>query len=223
MQHWLDTYSVGAFNPFNPFDIAEMYKALKDPAAAQLPQYRMALNSYKEVMRLLRNAGVPERVAPWAAAQVVFETNGFKSRVSKQDFNLSGIKWINKPYQKATRGLKSTEGNYYAHFSSYNAWASDMKRILSIGGPNAPVNASDLKQYVDRLKANGYFTSNPDIYYRSLQLITSAAGQLVTAQDKELEKAKADQNKKSWFALHPVWTGVIVAVGAVVVIKAVNN
>jgi len=174
---------------------------------------RYLINSYNSVIAYLKTAGIPDDVKPYAAAQVLFETNGLKSRVSKSDLNLSGIKWINKPYQNATRGSKSPEGDYYAHFKSYADWARDLKRILSIGGATAAINAEDLEDYVKRLKEHGYFTGSEPDYYKGLVNILTAAGQLKQQQSAETLKAAADYTNQNWWEKLNKWEkgGVITA------------
>lgn len=240
--HWLDEIDIARGKSIGvwPFDDAIQQSIIehakqKAPGLDETPGARFAANSYADLLRLFDNAGIPKDVQPFAGAQVIFETNNFKSRVSKDDFNLSGIKWINKPYQNATQGRKSPEGNYYAHFKSYADWAKDFKRIISLGGAKAPIRATTLKDYVNRLHDIGYFTANPDIYYRGVYLIYSALPVAQKQQAREIEKAKgaevikqqqikADKAEKgSWFKQHPIWTGIILAAGGVFVIKAVER
>lgn len=139
--------------------------------------------------------GLKRDVATWAAAQVMHETNGLKSNVSKEDNNHSGIMWINKPYQKATKGRKrpSNEGGYYAHFADNNAWARDFVRILNIG-KRKPANATSMQDYVNRLKANNYFTDSASNYYNGL---TRWYNKLVKVIPKNAQVKAAPVNKKN--------------------------
>jgi hypothetical protein len=106
-----------------------------------------------------------------ALAQVLFETGKFtrKSKVAELNNNYSGIKWLNKPYQKASKGSLVPPGerlanansplNYYAKFISDEAWAADFIRILSLGRYK-PLQADSLQQFVKRLANNRYFDAS---------------------------------------------------------------
>jgi len=165
----------------------------KLPPDLKKGQNRFLVNSWNQIKNLLANAGLPSNVIDFAAAQVLFETANLKSHISKADYNLSGIKWINKPYQKATKGSAAPEGGNYAHYASYNAWATDFKRVLSIGGNNSPLNATSIEDYVSRLVANHYFTSSPAAYLAGLKKILSAMNALSNQQQGEHTKAIIDQ------------------------------
>lgn len=205
-------------------------KAKPKPMAIDQGNNRFMANSFKQIGDYLASADVPSSIIPWATAQVMFETNGLKSNISKTDLNLSGIKYINKPYQKATQGNKAPDGGYFAKYASYSDWANDFKRILSIGGAQAPIRASSIQDYVTRLKNNHYFTSNPAAYLQGMQLILSAAGNLQGQQATQLHDQiradaaiKADADKESWFKKHPVLAGVGITVGVIVVLKMIMN
>lgn len=192
---------------------------------------RYEANSWKQIGDLLANAGFPSQVIPWATAQVMLETNGLKSNVSKSDFNLSGIKYVKQA--GATQGTKSPEGNYYAKYGSYEAWATDFKRVLSRGA-NPPIDAASVSDYVSRLSANHYFTSSPGPYLKSLQTILEAAGNAQGQQSTELKKAESNYNitnhsitlkpivaiKQKWDSL-PLWGKIGVGVAGVFVVKKI--
>ncbi len=111
-------------------------------------------------------AGFPDTLArTYAIAQAMHESDWMTSNVFNKDNNASGITWINKPYQDATRGTakpKSEGGGYYAHFDNFDKYAKDFLRILSLntGKQGRPIDAETAQQYLDRLKANHYFTDN---------------------------------------------------------------
>jgi len=114
-----------------------------------------------EVNRQFTDVGFPKTLATtYAIAQMMMESDWMTSNQGNVDNNFSGIKWINKPYQKATRGTSSPEGGYYAHFASFKDWARDFLRILSLntGKMGRPIDATTAQQYGDRLKANHYDT-----------------------------------------------------------------
>lgn len=136
---------------------------------AELTPQQSAEYNYNVIRALLISQGMPDIAATFAAAQVLFETNGLTSNVSKADNNLSGILFINKPYQVATKGVARprSEGGNYAHFDSVRAWAKDFVRILKLG-KEKPINAITLEDFVRRLKQNGYFASSEQNYYKGV-------------------------------------------------------
>lgn len=229
--HWLDENRCRRVGDI-PFMKLLQGQVTKEPGdSIDTGKNRYMLNSFNGVRQKLVNAGLSPDIATFAAAQSAFETNGWKSNVFKQNNNLSGITWINKPYQKATKGTKKPEGGYYAHYANMNDWANDFKRVISIGGAGAAIHATDLQDYVDRLYKNHYFTSSPGPYYTALKTILQVAGDMQSQQTKQLDAAKEKEKNKgknkgkgpNWFKQHPIWTGVIVAATAVVVIRSVNN
>lgn len=120
--------------------------------------------SAETIKNILLKAGFPKDTVNLFVAQVLHETGGkIGSVLEAKDFNLSGIKFINKPYQKATKGRLSPEKNHYAKFASFVDWARDYKRILSLG-KEKPINATTPEELVRRLHRNAYFTDNPKSY-----------------------------------------------------------
>lgn len=121
----------------------------------------------------LIKSGLKEPVLKFALAQILFETGRFtsNSKVSALNTNYSGIKWLNKAYQKASRGSLAPPServsninspvNYYAKFDSIDDYAKDFVRIISLQRAanlsGKPVTASTLNAYVDRLALNNYF------------------------------------------------------------------
>ena len=115
----------------------------------------------------LTNAGFTGDSLNFALAQLLFESGRFtaRSQVSVLNNNYSGIKFLNKPYQKAERGsaVPSAEKysnpnnplNFYAKFSNIDDWAKDFKRILSFGAK--PIQATNINDYAQRLANNHYY------------------------------------------------------------------
>ena len=115
----------------------------------------------------LMKAGLSGDSLNFALAQLLLETGRFtkKSQVSAANTNFSGIKWLNKPYQVASKGTlvplservkpDSNPNNWYAKFTDQDAWAKDYVRILSFGAK--PKLATSIEDFVDRLARNNYF------------------------------------------------------------------
>lgn len=177
MSHWLDNDTVG-WSFSDVLKVIPGYGSSTAPVSQQ--QVHVATNQ-SQINQLLYNAGFPAAVAPWSAAQAILESINGTSHVAKTDNNLSGIKWVNKPYQKATRGIKSPEGNYYAHYATWQDWANDFKRVLSVG-PDAPINATSMQDYVNRLHKHKYFTSSPTLYYNLMAGIVGMPKQVAPSQ-----------------------------------------
>lgn len=184
--HWLDKYyTVGAVNEAAR---AKTVPALYAQILYILPYYYAA--GFK-----------PDNVLTYALAQTMLESDWMTSNVANVDNNYSGIMFINKPYQKnATKGLPfpANEGKaFYAHFPSMKEWAADFYRILNLntGGKGKPIDASTAQQYVDRLKANHYFTSaNYGTAFNAALKKVGAALEYGKASDKDfLKKYNAGQ------------------------------
>lgn len=135
-----------------------------------------------EIIKLIQlqdsliKAGLKEPQLKYALAQLLFETGRFttKSKVATENNNYSGIKWLNKKYQKATRGTLAPAServadinspiNYYAKFETIDDYAKDFVRILSLQRAanlsGKPITATTLTAFADRLALNGYFDGN---------------------------------------------------------------
>lgn len=184
----------------------QKYKALLLTAGAVLLYFLAKASPKKSVMNLKKryikfkpeeidklvmleqamiNAGFTEPQLTFAIAQLLYETGRFssKSNVAKVNNNYSGIKWLNKSYQKASKGSpvpvnersKTNPNwplNWYAYFNTVDDWAIDFKRIVSLKKTSLgrPIEATDLKSYVQRLKANGYFGGNEASYLKGTKM-----------------------------------------------------
>tara|TARA_R110000868_G_C10693632_1_gene748569 strand:- start:140 stop:685 length:546 start_codon:yes stop_codon:yes gene_type:complete len=110
-------------------------------------------------------------------AQLLLETGRFKARWSILNNNYSGIKWINKPYQKnSSQGQLSPEGNFYAKFDTPQDWANDYFRILSLQRKSnkigRPIDALTIADFNEKLFANGYYNQTLEAkknYLKNLQ------------------------------------------------------
>jgi flagellum-specific peptidoglycan hydrolase FlgJ len=114
----------------------------------------------KYLMDAMVKAGFPSTgVLAYCVAQMMFESNWLTSNVARTDNNYTGIKYLGKSYQHATKGLPSPEGGNYAHFATFGDFLTDYKRILSLSGSKGrPIDAQSAAQFGDALRANHYFT-----------------------------------------------------------------
>jgi flagellum-specific peptidoglycan hydrolase FlgJ len=121
--------------------------------------------------------GVNPDVIPFIVSQIAFETNWFSSNVFKVDHNPAGITWnINyKSRPGATLGLsRGREGGNYVHFDSYANGAKDLIRILSkVSVYGKSIDATDIIDYSQRLKANNYYTDSITVYSGGLRSINN--------------------------------------------------
>jgi hypothetical protein len=113
---------------------------------------------------LLRGAGIPERILPYALAQISHETDGGYSALANDWHNWSGIKYTpNSPYQVGPINMMGM--GKFAKYASDQKWAQDYKRILSMG-KQPPIDAANADQFYHRLATNGYFTKSEAELYR---------------------------------------------------------
>lgn len=187
-----------------------------------------AKNQLSKIFAAIRAVGFPPNVEQWLLVQAYGESGGFTNRAYNLDNNPSGIKWLNKPYQTATKGIHSSENNYYAHYANLVDWAKDMKRILSFGAK--PYNAANLTDYVHRLKQNRYFQSDENAYLKLLQgiaqrmriiamLNNDAAQEIVIPPNTygKDEKIFDDKNKGMFPKFEiPKWVKPVAIVGLVI-------
>lgn len=155
-----------------------MYNIGAAPALApgqlnqQLQQWALQLYRVGFPLPAVSDVGV------YALAQIGLESTYGTSNLARTDNNYTGIKWVNKPYQVATRGIKSPEGDYYAHFKDFPEFARDYKRVLSLdlAGKGKPIDAKTPVDFVARLKANRYFTAPnyPAVFAGHLKKVNEA-------------------------------------------------
>jgi len=135
----------------------------------------MATITKQQFEQILTAAKIPRHLIPFVIAQVQHETNNFKDKKIFDHNNASGIIFINNPavQKNAVKGRvlpetkNSSKPYYYAKFASLKDWLTDYVRILN-KAPNYPLKASSLNDYVNRLKANGYFTDSATNYLKGL-------------------------------------------------------
>jgi len=121
--------------------------------------------------------GVNPDAIPFIISQIAFETNYFSSNSFLKDHNPAGITWnINyKTRQGATVGIsRGREGGNYVHFDTYTTAAKDLIRILSKPSVyGKPIDATDIIDYSQRLKANNYYTDSITVYSGGLRSINN--------------------------------------------------
>lgn len=123
----------------------------------------------------------PANSIKFAVAQALHETgNKIDQPHETNGHNWSGITYIGQPMlqKKAKRGnLKPQKDwndpnkpEYYAWFDTIEDWARDFKRIISRsnGLKGRPIEATTLKEYATRLKANFYFRDTIENYSKAL-------------------------------------------------------
>lgn len=207
-----------------------------------------------EFSSLLRRTSpsIKDNVLRYMIAQIMHETNRFKSGLYTQYNNASGIKYNNHGFAHPTNPL------YGPNFASYNSlgdWAKDYIRILQMG-KKPPIAATSAVDFFNRLAANGYFTQkeaaqyskgfNNQLKYYDQVLIKShdpatgikdtlkgSSDPLVAAQGQQAQKQLYDGYKepakpKGGAVLdtakkHPILAGVGLALAGILVIKAVNR
>lgn len=115
---------------------------------------------------------VPANVLPWVVAQVAHETADFKSALLYDHNNASGITFANKPalQKNAVKGrpLPEDPRYNYAKFATLKDWAVDYIRIINRGA-NKPLSANTVDEFINRLKANGYFTAPLETYRAAIK------------------------------------------------------
>lgn len=126
--------------------------------------------------KLLRDQGVNENIIPFLIAQLALESNYFTSNVYKLNNNPAGITW-NANYNRRPGTSKGSarpaaEGGVYVKFVDLATAAKDYIRIVNKKGRlGKPIEATDLDNLVDRLKANSYFMSSKEEYKKGLASI----------------------------------------------------
>lgn len=133
------------------------------------------IDNAKKVASALIFAGATPVSLPFLMAQVAHETGDFDSNVYRNNNNMSGITYINKPSKQknASRGtaLPKSEWSspdkpiYYAKFNTLTDWAKDYLRLVG-----SPVQkAKSIEEYAKMLKDRGYYTATLKEYTDSMK------------------------------------------------------
>jgi hypothetical protein len=129
--------------------------------------------------RMFTELNAPPLVIPFLVAQVAYETGNFKSKLLKDHNNASGIVWTGKASQKnATKGrpLPEAPQYFYAKFDTLKDWARDYIRVLNLR--NKPIQAASADDFIQRLKANGYFTAPIEQYRKGFMTYLKKYGKI---------------------------------------------
>jgi hypothetical protein len=130
----------------------------------------MATYTAQDFVNVFTKAGVNPSILPFLVAQVAHETGNFKSKLLRDHNNGSGITWINnsKVQKNAKKGrpLPEDPRYFYAKFDTLQDWAIDHVRVLN--RKSKPIQATNVDDFVSRLKANGYFTAPIEIYKKAV-------------------------------------------------------
>lgn len=124
----------------------------------------------QDFVNVFTKAGANPAILPYLVAQVAHETGNFKSKLLRDHNNGSGITWINNPkiQKNATKGrpLPEDPRYFYAKFDTLQDWANDHVRILS--RKSKPIQATNVDDFVNRLKADKYFTAPIEVYKKAV-------------------------------------------------------
>lgn len=129
---------------------------------------------FGEAGRLLamRYGAKANGLAAWAAAMLMHESADGSSNVAKSCNNYGGITFAGqKGAVKCDRAQSTSEGGLaYAGYPNFGKFLADYVRILKLNrsGQGAPWSAKNLREFVTRLKLNGYFGDSIDNYYNAL-------------------------------------------------------
>ena len=104
---------------------------------------------------------------PCIVAQAKHETGNFTSNVYLKDNNMFGMKLPEKRPTVATQGMKSPEGNYYAHYTSDAESLRDL--FLWMDYVSFPVTVSGPDEYASRLKDKSYYGASLASYQSALK------------------------------------------------------
>jgi hypothetical protein len=143
----------------------------------------------------LVSVGFPRSVVTtYAISVMLLESNWMTSNLANVDNNYSGIKFVSAELQRATPGIMSPEGNRYAHYNTFKDWARDFLRVLSLnrGGMGRPIDARNAAEFIDRMRANGYFTaSNYHTAFNAALRKVSEAASFTANQNQQWKAANA--------------------------------
>lgn len=200
-----------------------------------IPSLNNKLNQIFSSAKIIYNALVAARVpgngAEFGTYASMHETGGFQSPLLLKHNNASGIMFAGQP--GAVKG-----DNGYAWFKTVADWANAYKHELTKG--SNPAAARTIEDFVNRLKANGYFTDSVSNYLNGVQramiaikptIIKSGNSDSAKAWDASLQNWKQDsgfaqppKDKPNWWdGLKTIEKGGIIAGAALILIIAIKK
>lgn len=240
MEHWLETYyghiGKGELQPikYTPGFEKKKLEVVTQPGYAPIAEGQgidrntssiladktglMPLKGYAgQLVQALKDAGISGPVLDFALVQLYMESAGFSNGPARKDNNPGNITW----YKGVKKGVyMPANKTYAAHYDSLQQFAGAYLQLLSKGA--RPLDAATLEDFAHRLKLNNYYGKESEAsYLQKLQGTAARLNQLAVfykATDKKMSK----DAHPSWWKKHPLLTGLILAAGAVVVIKAVK-
>jgi len=225
-------------NVFDPFNIYDATKAAYTTPAPQATgadvkklQKSILPDPYLEYVSKTLNAlkalyisnGLSETQANWNMVQDYSESAAFTNRGAKMYNNPGNIMWPDKGLPYGRRGgYNAVNKSYYASFPNLADYVKEKIKVIS-QAPGRPIEATDLKDYVHRLKLNNYFgkKESEQNYYNSL---VSTKNRLNLISD-----LKEDEKQIIVMPLHSQggglkwWVWALIAVGGIIVIKKVSE
>lgn len=126
----------------------------------------------REIWQALKGEGLPDNVCNLVTAQSKHESGNYTSRVFLKNNNCFGYKFVGQRW--ATQGLKSPEGDFYAHYDSPADSAREIARWIK-RRQNSGLFPRDLdtitgpEEYAHLLKACGYFGDSVENYTKGLK------------------------------------------------------
>lgn len=183
-------------------------------------------------MRALQNAGLPNKVIPYALRQILWETKNFTSPLAKRGWNWAGIKFS----KAAQNNVNAFNDKGYAGYRDMDGFASDYKRVLSLA-PGKPINANTAQEFLQGLISNHYFQATPQAYASGvnskvklvndfLNKMADPKSDITTDVQNQTKRDAANANKGTgnildWMKAHPMLTGVGLTAIGLVTLKAV--
>ena len=105
------------------------------------------------VLTEMQAQGFPDKVVPYALAQLLFESNNFQSKQAKTAWNYGGVK-LSKWAKDNLNAFD--QGNGFAGYRNYKDFITDYKRVLA-QAPGKPLLSVTADDYLRSLNANHYF------------------------------------------------------------------
>ena len=134
-----------------------------------------------QILAALQAANFPANALPFAFAQAAHESTGFTDPAGADNTsnNFSGLTYGGSASQRATGAVPTnTQPDGNSHYAAYPGgigdWAKDFYRFLCFNhGAGRPIDATNMTDYIGRLKTNGYFGDSIENYTRGMNDYTA--------------------------------------------------